>query len=307
MPAQESSTTPGPVTTEVIPDDLDELINKLDRLSTTTMIDSEVLNQVRRELLRRRQEIIQGTVRIEIGRYRRSVDIFIFDFDDTLFPTSWLASWIPDLVTTKRPFDPNIPRAQDLEKDLEDIDRTLCTLFEAAFRKASVYVVTASQVGWMQQMVENFLPQFAQKIFPYIKDRIYAVPVDISRDGFKTRVMGNIITQVSHRNGLVRVFSVGDTKSDGTSSCQAIQETRAAGIPVRGCIFYMVRAGREEQFPRYLIEQLGVLLRLIESDQYRDLFEHQFSGDACQSIHFAGSIENEKLGHPPALGSTMAI
>jgi len=76
---------------------------------------------------------------------------------------------------------------------------------------------------------------------PFLKDSIFAVPLNRSHEGFKRDAIKKIIVMSSERHGLVRIVSVGDNMTDGAATCMAIRDSRDTDALVRKCIFYMVK------------------------------------------------------------------
>ena len=78
--------------------------------------------------------------------------LIIFDWDDTLLPTSWLNSQylLQDL---------NSKPSETTTIILDDIAESVLTVLRLAQMHGSVIIVTNSEVGWVQRTCHRFLPK----------------------------------------------------------------------------------------------------------------------------------------------------
>jgi hypothetical protein len=79
--------------------------------------------------------------------------LFVFDWDNTLFPTSWL-QW--GGVHQGDSSDARRQKAQ-----FRKVARSVCALLEVAKRLGKVVVVTNAEAGWIEHSCTLFLPELA--------------------------------------------------------------------------------------------------------------------------------------------------
>ena len=85
--------------------------------------------------------------------------ILIFDWDDTLFPTSWLKSKGIDFSNLTN----IIP--EDIKLELKNLDDICISLLNKVFKLGQVFIVTNSKNGWVKISSQLFLPQVYQFLY----------------------------------------------------------------------------------------------------------------------------------------------
>lgn len=91
--------------------------------------------------------------------------LIMLDWDDTVLPTTWLASkpWFRAWVNTQASLEPSqLMDAKDLEA-LQEIDMAACEFLEEIHRWGQVVCITLAQRPWVQQSMKAFLPRLAQR------------------------------------------------------------------------------------------------------------------------------------------------
>jgi hypothetical protein len=83
--------------------------------------------------------------------------LFIFDWDDTLFPTSWLQR--EGIHVDGSGF-----RSQRQKAQFRKVARTASALLAAAKKLGKVIVVTNAEAGWIEQCTTHLLPELAPAI-----------------------------------------------------------------------------------------------------------------------------------------------
>lgn len=77
--------------------------------------------------------------------------VIIFDWDDTLLASSYLASKGYRL-------DNNMVRCPDVEAQLRLLERSICNVLTLAMRYGHVHVVTNAETGWVHLSAQKFVP-----------------------------------------------------------------------------------------------------------------------------------------------------
>jgi len=74
----------------------------------------------------------------------------VFDWDDTLLASSFLAS--------KGYYDQDYKHCSDTDTQLQILEKTVEILLTKALGHGSVFIVTNSETGWVEQSAEKFFP-----------------------------------------------------------------------------------------------------------------------------------------------------
>lgn len=80
--------------------------------------------------------------------------LFVFDWDDTLFPTSWLQQGGSVLQG-------GASGARRQKEQFRKVARSACALIEAAKRIGEVAVITNAEAGWIEHCCIHFVPELA--------------------------------------------------------------------------------------------------------------------------------------------------
>eukprot|EP00696_Hemimastix_kukwesjijk_P010729 gnl/Hemi2/2349_TR834_c1_g1_i1.p1 gnl/Hemi2/2349_TR834_c1_g1~~gnl/Hemi2/2349_TR834_c1_g1_i1.p1 ORF type:complete len:302 (-),score=63.14 gnl/Hemi2/2349_TR834_c1_g1_i1:160-1065(-) len=79
--------------------------------------------------------------------------VLIFDWDDTLFSSTWLSSNITNPFD--EPLSPTSPEAQLFEQ----LEAAACNLLTAAMATGHVCIITNAENGWVQLAAQRFMPR----------------------------------------------------------------------------------------------------------------------------------------------------
>lgn len=95
---------------------------------------------------------------------KKAQSIIIFDWDDTLIPTSFL---IPYQSLIYQP--PEKPLPSNVAKKMKDIDEYAALLLEAAKKVGTVLIITNAAQGWVELSANRFMPLTMQVLQNDIK------------------------------------------------------------------------------------------------------------------------------------------
>lgn len=146
--------------------------------------------------------------------------VIIFDFDDTLFPTSAL-----DRCRLLN-FPPVKPVTPQLREQLDRIAVLACEAIDMAEKLGDVVVITNSAPGWIDYVCAQFMPTLRKRIK---KVPIFAKPmtepdgiVQVAKEPWKTKTFAK---KCSVR-WCTNVISVGDGASERQASMTMIEENK---------------------------------------------------------------------------------
>ena len=80
--------------------------------------------------------------------------LVIFDWDDTLLASTWLAENKCDLLST-------IPMEENIANELQKLEKSICELFDMAMKVAKCVIITNAEENWVQLSCKKFLPKVA--------------------------------------------------------------------------------------------------------------------------------------------------
>jgi len=138
--------------------------------------------------------------------------VIVFDWDDTVLPTSWL-QWI-HAVTGGGPLRPEV------QQQVVDLCTIATATLDLAATMGTVVIITNSAPGWVDQSCQMFMPQLLQQVRGY---PIFARPMH----GPPTFKIGAFRKECRNYRNIV---SVGDGDSERIASLklQATPEPRSA-------------------------------------------------------------------------------
>lgn len=87
----------------------------------------------------------------EVFTQKRMETAVLFDWDDTLLPSTLLA-------TKGYRLDGAFDRCPETEASLRLLERAVCTLLSTAARHGKVHIVTNAEHGWVQLSAQRFMP-----------------------------------------------------------------------------------------------------------------------------------------------------
>ena len=76
--------------------------------------------------------------------------ITIFDYDDTIFPSTWVSQIIKM----------RIPISEEIKSQLDLVDKNATTLVQEACKHSIVLIITNAEEGWVQESSKLFMPRF---------------------------------------------------------------------------------------------------------------------------------------------------
>ena len=92
--------------------------------------------------------IIKNVWKIE--KEKAMNNLFFFDWDDTLLPTTFL--------TPNGVFNENIVLSEQVQKKISKLESSVNKLLKIAVQKGDVYIITNAGVGWVEFSAEKFYP-----------------------------------------------------------------------------------------------------------------------------------------------------
>ena len=79
-------------------------------------------------------------------------NLFIFDWDNTLFPTTFLAK--------EEIIDNNLP--EEYIEIFSILEKSIIKIFNLAIDKGDVYIITNSSIGWVEFSIDKYLPNLTK-------------------------------------------------------------------------------------------------------------------------------------------------
>ena len=102
-------------------------------------------------------KLLQKRVWIPLNDSKRHNNIIIFDWDDTLLPTSYLLS--KNVIYKEKKENKLSEKDQTKIKKLEQLVKNL---LEISLSKADVYIITNAGEGWVEQSAQDFYPNIKE-------------------------------------------------------------------------------------------------------------------------------------------------
>ena len=102
-------------------------------------------------------KLLQKRVWIPLNDSKRHNNIIIFDWDDTLLPTSYLLS--KNVIYKEKKENKLSEKDQTKIKKLEQLVKNL---LEISLSKADVYIITNAGEGWVEQSAKDFYPNIKE-------------------------------------------------------------------------------------------------------------------------------------------------
>lgn len=181
--------------------------------------------------------------------------LFIFDWDDTIFPTSEvLSNMHPQVQVTNDGTiidvsdSNNASAKRQFDEKMRVLEKTLGALLEHVSKRGVVFIVTNSQTGWVHLSVEKYLPSMLPmiKAIPVISAHdIYAAKspkpnADLEPEKFndwlsdaKKWAILTIIEQRRHE--IHKVISIGDGLSERSAVLDLSRETGITACSIKMC------------------------------------------------------------------------
>jgi hypothetical protein len=86
--------------------------------------------------------------------------VFVFDWDDTLFPSTWIQKIPEGKQYFSEGFNFRIS-TPSLDQRLRDYEVNCAQLLTAALREGPVFIITNAQAGWVEHCVQKYVPNLA--------------------------------------------------------------------------------------------------------------------------------------------------
>ena len=106
------------------------------------------------------QKLVSKALYLPQNRPKTHNSLIIFDWDDTLLPTTFL--------TQGGAFNENIILTESDKKKIEKLENSAFNLLNIAITKGDVYIITNAGLGWVEYSAERFYPKVLE-ILPKIK------------------------------------------------------------------------------------------------------------------------------------------
>ena len=124
------------------------------------------------------QKLISKALFLPNNKPKSHNSIIIFDWDDTLLPTTFL--------TSGKTYDENMILTDSEQKKIERLEKSALSLLNIAISKGDVYIITNAGLGWVEFSSKKYYPKIYE-ILPKIKiisarcDWEYAFPNDMKK------------------------------------------------------------------------------------------------------------------------------
>ena len=106
------------------------------------------------------QKLVSKALYLPKNRPKTHNSLIIFDWDDTLLPTTFL--------TKGGIFNENIIISENEQKKLEKLENSALNLLNIALTKGDVYIITNAGLGWVEYSAKRFYPKI-EEILPKIQ------------------------------------------------------------------------------------------------------------------------------------------
>lgn len=141
--------------------------------------------------------------------------LFIFDWDDTFFFTTYLSSNLNN-------FSPSMAKKQNLsikdQKKIELIEYYLKLIFDIALKRGIVFIITNSSEGWVQETAKRYYPQLyslLNKVNIISARALYENKYPNNREMWKLRAFEDIQKKYKlDKNKLTNIISIGDNENE---------------------------------------------------------------------------------------------
>ena len=96
------------------------------------------------------QKLVSKALYLPDNRAKTHNSLIIFDWDDTLLPTSFLT---PDGI-----FNQNMTLTEIEQKKISKLEKSALNLLNMALSKGDVYIITNAGLGWVEYSAQKFYP-----------------------------------------------------------------------------------------------------------------------------------------------------
>ena len=106
------------------------------------------------------QKLVSKELYLPINKPKSHNSLIIFDWDDTLLPTTFL--------TQGGIFNENLILSENDKRKIEKLEKSVLNLLNMAITKGDVYIITNAGLGWVEYSAQKFYPSVFE-ILPKIK------------------------------------------------------------------------------------------------------------------------------------------
>jgi hypothetical protein len=144
--------------------------------------------------------------------------LHIFDFDDTLFPSTWLIYYASGGKTIEVLSDDKLELSTNLDVEIRhklyEIETSILSLLNTSVNWGRVYILTAATYQWISYIMYNFLPRLLPLIFDKIK--VYSARERYPHSHFSEyKILSTIdIIYTEYRGDVLEIIGLGDKMSD---------------------------------------------------------------------------------------------
>lgn len=212
----------GKISVTGLDSDIDPIAEETSSTTVTSCADTDESGRISPEV------ILSPCVGRKSLKTKRKA-LIIFDWDDTILPTSYLAKKGYKLDGP----DPTL----DIQRVLDDYSRFVNITLNEASRKGHVIIVTNAETGWIDLTVDKFLPLCSSTIakFQHVSARSLFEPTGIQtpmawkENAFRMVVQEylNAATQRSEsQDGKYQVVSLGDSAHEREAVLKVCEELK---------------------------------------------------------------------------------
>eukprot|EP00824_Muranothrix_gubernata_P017175 TRINITY_DN35376_c0_g1_i1.p1 TRINITY_DN35376_c0_g1~~TRINITY_DN35376_c0_g1_i1.p1 ORF type:complete len:273 (-),score=43.55 TRINITY_DN35376_c0_g1_i1:158-976(-) len=157
----------------------------------------------------------------QLGPEQQTQTVICIDWDDTLFATSWLSTWVPDIL-----HPPEL--SNEVREAMWRLEAAAARLLAVAMTLGSVHIVTNGQTGWVEGTSRIYFPNLLPllRCVPIVsarsrfEDRFPNEPVTWKTEAF-LEAMHQVFVQDGCVTGAVNLISVGDSQVERRAAAAA--------------------------------------------------------------------------------------
>lgn len=185
---------------------------------------------------------------------RLNQTLFIFDWDDTLFPTAAVVACLSNAFASL-PLKKNMPAS--LRNALESLEVVVKDLLEKAMTLGIVIIVTNALDGWVQTTAEHYMPSLVptlEKMRVISARSKYECEFPAHQSEWKARTFVDVHRELDP-GAVLNMIAIGDAEHE-------IKAAHALRLEDKPCVIKTVKFSPNPS-PRYLIFQLQYLRKQI--------------------------------------------
>ena len=140
-----------------IKDDKSSLSNNSIQESEYELNFYKTANELRKSYI---QKLVTKALYLPNNKPKTHNSLIIFDWDDTLLPTSFL--------TQDGIFNENLILSESERKKIEKLESSALKLLDLAIKQGDVYIITNAGLGWVEYSAQKFYPKVCE-VLPKIQ------------------------------------------------------------------------------------------------------------------------------------------